>query len=196
MESGKNEKTCTWGHLNDTLNSPSAWEGQAALACMVVRMLLNEADSILETISLIVENKADFTTASPRITVTGDDFSGTPPQGISDDGVCILSLADCNKDSQVSRGDSFTLTYLYPWDSGTGTFTYNTVTLNNYLRTVESIDGTDIVTSTGFPSDNGGGVLYEDLTRFGVTETSPGVFSKDLSSMVTLNGGYSIVFTE
>ncbi|HON38112.1 MAG TPA: hypothetical protein PLY57_04985 [Deltaproteobacteria bacterium] len=186
-----NEVPVVWSGLMNLLSSDDTpdWQKGAALACFLISCLITETDSVLDTIFLIEQNE-DTIISEGRVTFEGDEFPDAPPSGISKKGSSHLSFTDMSGDSKAGPGDDFTWTYYNMWDASSGMLSIGAVYLVNYLRNVEVTNRVGNITSIGFPSSDGGGVVYDYVTRHKISSESPHA----IEYTITFNGGFTVVF--
>lgn len=190
LDSG-NDVPVAWSGLMDLLGSTESpdWQKEAALACCLIHYLITETDCVLDTIFLIEQN-GDSITNKGSLTFAGDEFPDAPPAGVPEKGSSLLSFTDLSGDSKAGPGDDFTWTYYNLWDASSGMLFVGTVYLVNYLRNVETTGGAGDITSVGFPPSEGGGVVYDYVTRHKIGSGSPRI----VEYTITLNGGFTVVF--
>ncbi len=188
------EENYSWEGLSNLLKSrdASVWQKQAALACSLVKTVTAEVNLLFSSISIISLNRDTLTPDTP-VKIDGDKFPGSPPAGMLPQGRFNLSMTDRNGNTRPDAGDDFMGTYVQYWIKESAVLTLGSVSMNTFIRTVETRDGAETVTKTGFQAPDGS-ILYKGLTRYKTIESSPGLFTLDESSTMTLNGKLSLLF--
>jgi hypothetical protein len=200
----------TWSDLDDLLGSDTAptWQQQASLAASVINLILSQMVFSMDSI-LFIESNKETLAQNQTITTMGDAFSknthpGSPPGGIPDQGYSTLKWDDTNGDKAVGPGDDFELTYLWYWENDPSNtvdkLLFGSVSLDGFVEQDTTNNGNDVLTNTGFMPDQTnnkpGGVVYDNFYIYETIENPLGVFNINDAKTKTLNGGFSISFSE
>jgi hypothetical protein len=178
------------------------------MAASIINLVLTQMVASMDSILTIESNKSTIE-QTQTYTQTGDAFSknthpGSPPGGIPDQGDRTLQWVDTNGDKKAGPGDSFEWTYNWYWENDPSnsldTLLFGSVHLDGFVEEIDTLNGVDTLSSAGFVPDQTnkkpGGVVYDSFIIFETQEDPAGVFTIITSKTKTLNGGFSISFSE
>ncbi|MFY9398558.1 MAG: hypothetical protein WAR22_09375 [Desulfomonilia bacterium] len=178
------------------------WQQKAALGFLVLEFLAEQVMLSART-ALIIEASETVLEQNGAITFACDTF---PADAVLDPDAAEPSLTltwiDSVEDGQIGTGDAFKLDFVSCWANDEGMLIDDLidgqVDLLGYVRVVEPRDGGEVLTQFGFdPGDEAtAGVVFIDLTHTEIEEDDDGVPVADPEETYTINGGYSILFTE
>jgi len=197
LEGGAGPVFFPWDDFENLLGSGAPdWQQRAALSGSILEFMIQQVDYVVVSIGYIGDNEDEL---QQNITVTEncDAFpQGAAPQGVLQQGTRALSWDDASGNGEVGGGDNFTWTLTDCWDDDQGDniddLINGTVDLDSYT---EVVDGSNRVTRIGFEGQ-GGGVVFTDFVVSEVEEEPLGTFTIDQNADITVNGGFTIVFTE
>lgn len=179
----------TFQEYVDLKDDPSAetWQRRASLAGAVYEFVF---DRVFQIANLLDELEATES-AAPVVTAC-DEFQGMPPAGVLLQGEHVLTRVGSGED--VSPGDVFDWTFTNCWFADSNSLMDNSIRMENY---VEDINSDNTLTRIGFAPDNNisGGVLFSDWT-VAETDEIDGVYTIDPDDRTTVNGGFSMIFTQ
>jgi hypothetical protein len=184
-----------WDQFEELLWSKAPdWQQQASFAYYIINYYFYELRFVVNAFTLIEKN--DTILPSQNVTVNGDEFPGTPPLGVDQQGTLVFSCTSGN----AGPGSDFSQVFHDYWvdesSDDIDKLYEGTVNFVGFLR--NSDDARDVITSIGFVPNgeqDPGGVFYDDgLTIYDIKETSPGVFNETAS--ITITGRYTILFSE
>jgi len=186
----------TWAAFEDLFGSAADdWQQRASLSFLLLEFMFEQLDFVVETLGFIGDHEDEL---QQNITVTEncDAFpQGAAPQGFLEQGTHALTWQDSSGNGEVGGGDNFTWTFTDCWDNDPNDdfddLINGTVNLGSYT---EVVDGNNRVTRVGFESPEG--VVFTNLVISEVEEGPPGTFTIDPNDDVTVNNGFTIVFTE
>jgi len=177
----------TWSQFEDLLGSSVPdWQQQASFAYNIVSFLFSQVSYIVSVFPLIDEGDS---------VTTGDTLpAGVLPDGFSNPGT--RTLTDING-GEPQPGDTFRIDFQHFWKNDTSDdidpLYDGTVRFVNFWRT--SVN--DTITGIGFaPYQGSGGVFFDGLRIYEIEENSPGSFTLDDTATMTINGGYTILFSQ
>lgn len=182
----------TWDEFLDLLENDEAeeWEKQASFAVSVLSFVTSQVSFVAEFLIFIEDdaNEASLESAG-HITIAGDPF----PPVIEPAGSQTFGWEDSSANGDLGPGDDFTWTF-----TGYGEDSPDDID-QIADGTVEFLSFTENETPfrLGFePYEGPGGVFFQDFSLYEVEEGPPGVFTPDTGMEITINGGYTISFTE
>ena len=170
----------------------------AVFGFQIINFLFEQVNFVTEVFGFIGEFAVDLE-QSGTISETCDAFSSAvlvPPTGVADQGMRSLSWTDVNTDGNAGPGDSFLGSLEDCWISpdqllnGLADFT-------GYVENVDQNRG--VITAIGFTSvtpPNPGGAFFTGFTISETEETSPGSGLMEITNVIGVDGGFSILFTE
>ncbi|MCE5274420.1 MAG: hypothetical protein ABFD70_06745 [Syntrophaceae bacterium] len=182
----------SWDEFLALLENDEAeeWEKQASFAVSVLSFVTSQVSFVAEFLIIIEDdaNEASLEGAG-HITIAGDPF----PPIIEAAGNQTFGWEDSSANGDLGPGDDFTWTFTdYGKDSSDD--------IDQIADgTVELLSFTENETPfrLGFePYGGPGGVFFHDFSLYEVEEGPPGVFTPDIGTEITINGGYTIIFTE
>jgi hypothetical protein len=180
------------------------WQQRASLSYMIVRLLVDQALLVVETTDIIEDNRQALLADT---TVSFDCNEAALEEGVEEPefflpmGNRTLIWLDGNENSAVDAGDDFRWEIASCRESAEDDLidglANGEVLLSGYVRDMEQRDGQQVLTRFGFDMDDNGGILYTDLVFFPVEEEgTPGILILDPVRSFTLNGGFTVIFTE
>ncbi len=180
---------------NDDYNYET-WERQASCAYYVINFMFYQVRFVKDALLLIEEN--DTVLPAQSVTIDGDTFTGTPPNGWDETGSLVLSCTSGDAGPGSDFREVFNDFWMNDEDDSIDTLYDGTVNFVGFLE--DSDDARDVITAIGFvpnSEEDPGGVFFDEpgLTVYETEETSPGVFSDETPSY-TITGRYSIMFFE
>ena len=176
----------SWGQLADMLDDElaPAWLRRAALATEALDFVLIQAATITDTFNYIDDAMA---TVNPAV-IACDAFTGTPPLFVLDQGESALTWL--GPGNEPMAGDNFEWSFTDCWfdDPGSGfdKLFSGSIGLNDFVWTVD--DGYQLI-GAGFHD-----VHYDNLAIAGTVEQPVNVFTISPEDVVTVSGGYDLVF--
>ena len=178
------------------------WQQKGALGYQVLEFLAEQVMLAART-GLIIEAREDALERNGSVTFECGTFpADAEPAPEAPEPSLTLTWIDSVEDGEIGTGDSFLWDFVSCWLSGEGTpiddMIDGQVDLLGYVREVVPRDGGEALTQFGFdPGDDAAaGVVYTDLTQTEIEEEIEGDPSADPKRTYTVNGGYSILFTE
>ena len=186
----------TWDDFENLFGSAADdWQQRASLSFLLLEFMIEQLDFVVETLGFIGDYE-DELQQNGTVTENCDAFPlGKAPAGIAQQGTHALTWQDTSGNGEVGPGDSFTWTFTDCWDNDPNDDNDNlingTVDLGSYT---EVVDGSNRVTRVGFDSPEG--VVFTNLVLSEVEESPPDTFTIDPNNDVTVNNGFTIVFTE
>jgi hypothetical protein len=186
----------TWDAFEDLFESAVLeWQRRAALSFSILEFMVQQLDYVVGSIGFIGDNEDEL---QQNITVTEncDAFPPGKAPGVLEQGTRALTWDDASLNGEVGGGDNFTWSFTDCWDDDPtddiDDLINGTLDLDSYT---EVVDGNNRVTRIGFEGQ-GGGVVYTNFVVSEVEEDPPGTFTIDPSAETTVNGSFTIVFTE
>ena len=178
-----------WAEYDSLLTDPQAetWQRRASVAAATFGHVI---DRMFEIVGLL--DSLEQTESADPIVSACDEFQGTPPAGVLLQGEHVLTRLGSGED--LSPGDVFDWTLTNCWFADSNSLIDNSMRMQNY---VEVIDSSNTLTRIGFGANDNmsGGVLYFDW-RVAETLESQGVYTIDPASLIEVNGGFSVLFTQ
>jgi len=168
------------GLLDD--ETADAWQRRASLAAgaleFIVEQFFNVAD-VLDTLEAITFNNPTVSSC--------DMFTGSPPDGVLAQGEITITWLGSG---ELSDGDDFTWEFNQCWSEDDRELIHGTVTLQDYMETVDTNSNTLFEIGFGGIGDVPGGVIFE----FTISETvwNQGVWTIAADDVVTVTGGFSL----
>ncbi|MDH3428541.1 MAG: hypothetical protein OEQ14_00920 [Gammaproteobacteria bacterium] len=176
----------SWDQLAASLDDKlaPAWQRRAALATEVLDFVLIQIATIADTFNYIDDEMLNVNPAA----IACDPFTGTPPANVLVQGESTVTWL--GPGNAPSEGDNFEWAFTDCWfdDSGSGfdTLFNGSVGLRGY---VWELDNEFQLIGAGFRE-----VIYNNLEVTGTVEQPPSVFTISPDEMLTVSGGFDLVF--
>lgn len=177
------------------------WKQKANLAFIVLETLSEEIFFVSRTSDVADANNATLQNGSFTVSTSG--FApATQPNPYPATGSRTLVWTDTADDNVIGAGDQFQWQFNWSWENSAGALfddlTNGQIDLVRYIRTTEQRNGQEVITSLGFQpeGETAGGVTYTNVVHVDVDEDTPGTLTFNPERVFTLNGGYSLLFTE
>ena len=175
----------TWEEFSGLIedDTQEAWQRRAALAAGVLEFVTDQffgVADVLDTLVLVVLNNP--------IIETCDLFPGTPPAGVLGQGEIVITWLGSG---ELSDGDDFDWSFNQCWSADDQEVIDGTITLENYIETIDFNNNSLFEIGFGGLSGQPGGVIY-DITLSETLEDNT-VFTILPDDIVTLTGGFALI---
>ena len=173
------------------------WQQKTCLAFFVLEELAEQAIFVARTTDTI-NARADVLESSGSVSFD----CGTFPENSSDESSRTLTWIDSDNNDLLGAGDSFRWNFVQCWDNAEegiiDDLMNGQVDLVGFIKDTEQRDSVDVMTQFGFGPEqvSTGGVIFTDLVHTEIEEETEGAFSSEPRRSFTINGGYTILFTE
>jgi len=189
-----------WDAFEDLVGSSSpVWQQQAAVAYFMVGFIVSQLEFAISAMDLL-ETHGLALEKSKSLSITGDAFTGSPPDGHAAQGDQLLKWVDSG-DGDLGPSDDFSITFndFLRRDASdpVSTLYQGSVDFVGFLENLD--EARDVITAIGFvpnPGEPGGIFFNEGFTVYEVEEDLQGTFTIDDSATLTIRGGYSIMLVE
>jgi hypothetical protein len=203
ISDGTNSLTLTIDDFEDLFEEGVLlWQRYAGFAFNVGGFLFEQFYLVIEALEYIDENYDELVNSFTLVTMCDAFPAGAAPSGVSEQGSFSVTWIDDSGNFDLGPGDSFVWYFSDCWENDEFDDIDNLinggVNLVGYTEVSEIRDSTNVITRIGFEPyiDSPGGVEFLDLTIAETQEDPPGTFVVDENSVITINGGFSIVFFE
>lgn len=179
----------TWEEYEELLDNPVAatWQRRASLVGATFGLVYDLMFAIAEQLDELELTE----TVNPTVEVC-DMFPSAPPPDVLAQGESVFTRLSPGE--EINPGDLFHWQFTNCWSSFSDVLVDGEIQLENYI---EEIDANNTLTRIGFaPVGNVfGGVSFFDWT-ISPTEQNQGVFTIDPSEVITIRGGFSLLFAQ
>jgi hypothetical protein len=178
----------SWDQLADLLDDELApeWQRRAALATEVFDFVLIQMARITDTFNFINE---ELLVTNPAV-MACDAFTGTPPELVLAQGQSALTWL--GPGDEPMTGDDFDWTFIDCWFDDSGSSRDTLLNGGVGLRSlVWEVDNLSQLVGVGFHE-----VSYDSLEVAGTVEDPVGVFALSPEEVLTVKGGFDLVFEE
>ena len=164
------------------------WQHRAALTIQALEYLYLHAFDMISALNHI----DDTLPANNPDTIECEEFPGIPPASVTQ-GMSVLTWLGSG---DLKPGDSFRWQFSGCWLHDTFSdrdeYLDGGIDLLGYTEVIDN----NTITRIGFePFQSGdGGVVFDNFVIQGLIQFQPGDYAFDISSPVTLNGGFVLVF--
>jgi hypothetical protein len=175
----------TWEEFSSLLedDTQEAWQRRAALAAGVLEFVTDQFFSIADELDTL-----ELVTLNNPIIETCDMFPGTPPAGVLGQGEIVMTWLGSG---ELSEGDDFDWSFNQCWSADDQEVIDGTITLENYVETIDFSNNSLFEIGFGGLSGQPGGVIY-DITLSATLEDNT-VFTILPEDVVTLTGGFALI---
>lgn len=173
------------------------WQQKACLAFFVFEEFAEQI--------IFVARTTDTINASEAVLESSGSVSfdcGTFPEDSAGEASRTFTWLDADGDAQVGAGDDFRWDFVQCWDNDEESLIDDLmngrVDLAGLINNTEQRDSVDVMTQFGFGPEqaNTGGVIFTNLEHTEIEEETEGIFTPEPRRSYTINGGYTILFTE
>ena len=179
----------TWEEYEDLLDDSltATWQRRAALVGATFGLVFDLMFEIADQL-----DELELTETTNPTVETCDMFTGSPPPGVLAQGENVFTRL--SPGDEIDQGGIYHWQFTNCWSSQSGVLIDGEIQLDNYI---EEIDASNTLTRIGFaPVGNVfGGVSFFEWT-ISPTEENQGVFTIDPVEVVTIRGGFSLLFTQ
>jgi len=175
----------TWEEFTDLFDDESqeTWQRRAALAAGVFGFVIDQFFSVADIL-----DELEAVTFTNPVVETCDMFTGAPPEGVLAQGEITMTWLGSG---ELSNGDDFSWQFNQCWSDDSDEFIDGTVSLENYIETIDTVTGSLFEIGFGGLSGEPGGVVYE--MTISDTEENQGVFTIPPEDAITINGGFALI---
>jgi hypothetical protein len=185
----------TWNEFDGYYGSGAvAYARIASFAYSVLRFMYEQGDLVFSTLEYL----DDFDTILEQegsVTELCDSYPLAPVPAVSNPGISIFTWIDDTGNAELGPGDSFRWDLTECWENDASDDI--DLLFDGVLKMVNytEVENAGVITRIGFePFGGAGGVVYEKLVLTETETTLANVIIHDAEAM-TLNGGFSMVFT-
>lgn len=186
----------TWDELDAVFDDTSAdaYARIASFAYSMLRFMYEQSELVIHTLEFLGDNDASLEQIG-SIAESCDTFPLAPLPPALDPGMSKVSWYDASHDNSLGSGDTFYLDFTECWDDDEtddfDTLYDGTVNFVNYTE----LESGGVLTRIGFEPTAGLSGIDFDYLEITETETTVSNVILETSETITLNGGFSMVFT-
>lgn len=193
---GSSVTSLTWVELDAVFDEPGAeaYARIAAFAYSMLRFMYEQGELVILALEFLGDNDA-LLESTGSVEESCDTFPLAPSSPVLDPGMSTVSWYDASFNNDLGPGDTFYLDFIECWDDDEtdsfDTLYDGTVNFVNYTE----VESGGVVTRIGFEPTAGPGGIDYDYLEITETETTLSEVLLEFNETITLNGGFSMVFT-